>query len=400
METTIKTFIKENKIKVNLNNLDTCYSIIKEKFDKDTLVKDTVYKELMALIFNKNYIEPTKEIVIPTKFRKLHETFNNLCNVPMLEQRSEEWFLQRHNMITASSVADALSLNKYRSRSQFLFEKSLPEPPFQKNIDTHHGCKYEQIATMIYEETYNTCVKEFGLIPHPEISFIGASPDGICTSRCKKNPNKFNEKYGTMLEIKCPRRRQIKKTGGMMNIIPIYYYCQIMIQLEVCKLDNCDFWQCTINEYPSREDWFFDKKTKLEINDTDTIINPNILKGAIIEFLPKEAYCNDEMCLFDAKYIYPPTIDMTCIEYELWINEVLSNLEKNYPELKKDYIFHKIIYWSLDVVHNITVPRDQKWFEDALPKLEQFWKEVLYYRQNPNEIKNILKKKKTSFEDL
>ena len=306
-------------------------------------------------------------------------------------------------MITASSCAEALGQNKYKKREQFLFEKCLPDPPFQKNIDTHHGCKYEPIATMIYEEVYDTRVKEFGLIPHPDISFIGASPDGISTCFSKKNPNKFSSKYGVMLEIKCPRTRKIKKVGNINgDIVPVYYHVQVQIQLEVCKLNHCDFWQCTLKEYETREEWLFDERKPLPIDEegTQKIENINVLKGAIIELLPLVPFANNEACLFDAKYIYPPTVNMTCSEYENWVNFEISNMYKVHPELYKKYVFHKIIYWKLDVVHNQTVERDKEWFVEVKPKLEKFWEEVLYYRNSPDEIKKIMKPKPKSFDDL
>jgi hypothetical protein len=63
-------------------------------------------------------------------------------------------------------------------------------------------------------------------------------------------------------------------------------------------------------------------------------------------------------------------------------------------------IFHKIIYWRLEVAHNQPVQRDRKWFAEAAPKLKQFWDEVLYYRNSPDKIKEILAPKRIKFEDL
>ena len=393
----IKTYLQQNKLKLSLNDFPKLFNLI----STNTIVKETsvIYNILTSLLFKKQIYNNPKELIIPSKYKDTHNSFLKLCAVPIVEQRSQEWYLMRHNMITASSCADALGLNKYRKKEVFMFEKCLPDPPFQKNVDTHHGCKYEPIATMIYEEVYDTQVKEFGLIPHPDINFIGASPDGISTCFCKKNPNKFNNKYGTMLEIKCPRTRNIKKEGNINgDICPVYYYIQVQVQLEVCDLEICDFWQCTLKEYSTREEWWFDNKKELSIDTTTKIENSNLLKGAIIELLPLKPFANDEACLFDAKYIYPPTINMSCIEYELWINSEINNMYKLHPELYKKYIFHKVIYWHLDVVHNQPIKRDRNWFNSALPELKHFWDQVLHYRNNPNEIKNIIKKPK--FEDL
>ena len=61
-------------------------------------------------------------------------------------------------------------------------------------------------------------VFEFGILRHPTIECLGASPDGISD-------------IGIMLEIKCPWKR--KKT----ETIPEQYYYQIQGQLDVCSLD-------------------------------------------------------------------------------------------------------------------------------------------------------------------
>lgn len=75
---------------------------------------------------------------------------------------------------------------------------------------------------------------EYGLIRHIDVhgderglSWIGASPDGI--TDC-----------GSMVEIKCPYRRQI-----VPGHVPHHYYPQIQVQLEVCDLSLCYFvqWQ-------------------------------------------------------------------------------------------------------------------------------------------------------------
>ena len=57
-----------------------------------------------------------------------------------------------------------------------------------------------------------------------------------------------------MLEIKCPTRRKINSTGEVKGVIcPIHYWDQVQIQLACCDLDECDFWQCDIKEYPTKE---------------------------------------------------------------------------------------------------------------------------------------------------
>ena len=44
------------------------------------------------------------------------------------------------------------------------------------------------------------------MIPHPDFTIFGASPDGICSN---DSPPEF---IGRMLEIKCPPKRKFTKT--------------------------------------------------------------------------------------------------------------------------------------------------------------------------------------------
>lgn len=314
-----------------------------------------------------------KQLILPKEFERIDKQFQFLSSIPEIEQKSKEWFEQRHNLITASSCASALSENKYKTRLSFLIDKCLPSPPFESSIATHHGNKYEDVATMIYESLYNINVKLFGLIPHPTISFIGASPDGICNSTTKSDGS-FSPKYGTMLEIKCPFKRKITKTGIIDgDIVPHYYYIQVQVQLEVCDLDICDFWQCTIREYETKEEWLNSKPEPI-------LENTNLLKGAIIQLLPI-----GKNSIFDAKYIYPPTMNMNCEEYQMWI-------EENILKIPENLIFDKVIYWRLDDCFNQEIKRDRKWFKSALPRFKEFWDEVLYYRSDPIKLKELQRK--------
>ena len=88
----------------------------------------------------------------------------------------------------------------------------------------------------------NVEVFEFGILRHPDIDYIGASPDGISD-------------MGIMLEIKCPWKR--KKT----ETIPDQYYYQIQGQLEVCNLEECDYLECYIVEYMNKMEMMNDENT-------------------------------------------------------------------------------------------------------------------------------------------
>jgi putative phage-type endonuclease len=333
-----------------------------------------------------------EDIPVPDKYKKLQEHFMMLYNLPQPEQRSKEWFDFRYGMITASDIATALGENPYESPENLILKKCDPNFPFLDNKFVHHGKKYEPTATMIYEHIYDVKVTEFGCLKDPKVSFLGASPDGIC-SKATLN-NKFSPLLGTMLEIKCPYSREIK-TKGLIDgdICPHYYYCQVQIQEQCCELEDCDFWQCKLTEYESREDYLKDTNPKTSHtigNNSEKIeIDPLIKKGCILQFLPKKKIT--EFCLWDAKYLYPPRLDLTVEEYDRWVLNTLSSYKETDPELYEDYVFDSVIYWKMDKSHNVLIKRDKEWFKQKYPILKKFWNRVDEYRCNPEKLEKLKK---------
>ena len=114
----------------------------------------------------------------------------------------------RKNKITASDWAAALGKNPYSYRNKLIRAKCGEQQSFYGG-HMQHGVKYEPVATNIYECRNNTPIIEFGLIPHPKIDYLGASPDGITAD-------------GVMLEIKCPPKRVI--TGFIPKRIIAGYF--------------------------------------------------------------------------------------------------------------------------------------------------------------------------------
>ncbi len=365
---------------------------------------------------------------VPKDKQKLLDHFRFLESIPQHEQKSKEWFEQREGMFTASTAAATLNEGTYQDQvpDKIVLQKVGLGPPFPDNEYVHHGNKYEEIATMIYENLYNCKITEFGLLPHvsqPPCKCIGASPDGI---GCEKTLNGlFNPRLGRMLEIKCPYRRQIEIEGEIDGeICPHYYWLQVQQQLECADLEYCDFWQCKLEEYDDREEWLEDVEPYCENYREQAEKMPikmNLRKGCVIKLLPKKidpekmdqfykevygSYTDTEdedldMELQDkiekerywrAKFIYPPDLDMTCQQYEEWVMSVVCNLEHAYPVLAKDYYFDRVLYWRLSLCHNVTIQRDREWFAEKRPIFEKEWERVEYYRANPEEAKKLQEK--------
>ena len=107
----------------------------------------------------------------------------------------------------------------------------------------HWGQKYEPVSIALYEHMYNAKVEDFGCIQHPEISCIGASPDGIVT-------DVNSDRYGRMLEIKNIVNRDIDGVASKA------YWVQMQIQMETCDLDECDFLETRFKEYENEEAFY------------------------------------------------------------------------------------------------------------------------------------------------
>lgn len=313
------------------------------------------------------------------------EKYNALRSIVLPEQRSEEWFKMRNDKITASDGGTAIGMNKYEPQYNFILKKTVGSD-FKSNKFCYHGKKYEHIDTMIYQYRMNVRVEEFGLLSHPTIDFLGASPDGICTPLKYDGIHK-SKFVGRMVEIKCPLTRKIIKTGELIdNICPLYYWIQVQLQLECCDLEECDFWQCVVTEYTGQDDFIQDTDMKEPFRSKET----GLEKGCLIQLLPKNLQYNkmdhNDTVYEQASFIYPPRIEMSPYDCERWISETLSNLETTHPEHSLD----RVIFWRLDDSFNITINRDRQWFASALPTYTQVWNYVLFFRKNKDKLDLLL----------
>jgi putative phage-type endonuclease len=300
-----------------------------------------------------------------------------LLKRPQPKQLSAEWFAIRPSMITASSAAsllirddktcdgyikcfnledvfdkDGKCCNPYSSKIQYFLERCRGSS-FKGSAATFWGQKYESVASDIYSNLNDTDVIEFGLLTHPRISWIGASPDGITPS-------------GIMIEIKCPYRRKI--TG----IPPFYYWQQCQLQLEVCDLDICDFTEFTFVEFGSPEEWL-DDLTMIRGEDLK-------FKGLFIQIETKNPI-TQEILPQDNNYVYPER-SLLCKPNELidWAKEKIALLSKT----SKDNQIITPVFWKVFTYCITTIKRDQKWFKDILPDFEKEWKRLEFYKRGDN----------------
>ena len=212
-------------------------------------------------------------------------------SIPLIEQRTQEWFDQRNNLLSASSIYKVLGSES--GIKELLFEKIGIAKEFTQSAPTIHGTVFEIVSQTVYESRNNITIKEYGCIPHPSHNFIGASPDGLVyninhidmhsidlndedlqvDSRVKMDDISL---FGRLLEIKNPYSRSIT------NIIPSHYEKQVITQEEVCGIPHCDFLEMNYNFYDNINEFLkdvfeFDTLKDLSLKEQDNFIkNHNI----------------------------------------------------------------------------------------------------------------------------
>jgi len=328
--------------------------------------------------------------VITDREIKLGKQFDVLRAIKLPEQRSAEWFEMRDGKITASDGGTVIDVNPHEQQFKFILKKTIGLP-FISNVFVYHGKKLEEIAILIYEYRMNIKCEAFGLIGHPKYKFLGASPDSIA-GKYKLNGQNKSKFVGRMLEIKCPYVRKIKTEGPIIDYIcPIYYWVQVQLQLECCDLEECDFWQCELREYNNREDFIADTHPTEPFRSKETSFE----KGCLIQLLPKSKMADildgkyDTVVWDDAMFIYPPKIEMTPYDCDLWIAQTMCEIQ--YKDEYRNHFFDQVIYWKLVVSKNVLINRDRKWFAESLPIFEKMWNYVLFFRKNKDKLDLLIK---------
>lgn len=278
-----------------------------------------------------------------------------LKSIPQPEQRTREWLEFRKNHFTGSNSWKIFSSDA--TRNQLLFEKLEPQDPNNKSsvqkpnlndqLPMNWGHKYEPLSIILYEYYNDVTVEEFGCIEHPYIPCLAASPDGIVTS---------NKNNGRMVEIKNPTTREITQTPKMD------YYIQMQLQMEVCDLESCDFVETKFVEYDTFSD-FRNDKYKIERGMIIVLIKDGV--DLVYEYSPLFKNSDKELEEFSAKVYQKYGFDD-------------SNLESG------RFRWFKNVYWGLQQFSCVYVPRNRKWFECALPQIEELWKKVVDEREIPD----------------
>lgn len=258
------------------------------------------------------------------------------------DQRTEGWHIKRGQMLTASEIYKALPTATPAQKHELIMSKLTP-----KNNSSGNGARaliwgtrFEPIAKDIYSKLNSLKIVDTTCIPHPTVSFLGASPDGILITE-----NTEDQRYGKLVEFKCPISRDFKEDDP----IPETYYHQMQLQMECTEIDECDYVEMQFKElfYSEWLDNTSEYKSFFAVSDNDVIYK-------------------DFRDTRDAR---------------VWREEVLKDKPEEY----------RILYWVLNKHRTILVKKQVDWLSTNLPSFQSIWNEIQEYRnsgtlpQNPKE---------------
>ena len=329
-------------------NTKESIKLIRKFVTEDHNVKFLVFKQcVLDIIYEKDQEE---ELYI-----KKQTQLKALLQIKTYEQRTPDWYAFRKKILTASDLATAFGKGHFSTRDELILSKIDPKP-WMGNQATEWGVKYEDVAIKVYERRNNAKILEFGLVPHPNISVFGASPDGIVADTGDRKLT------ATMLEIKCPWMRKI-----IHGDVPWHYWTQIQGQLESCDLDFCDFLQVKLLEYPNRNKYLEDKDREE--------------KGVVVA-----TWDIGQDHIGSPKYHYSD-IGLTLEAEDKWMDQFFN---------ESIYEIHSVTHWYIGLYSCYTVKRDKAWFNAIVPEIYRFREDLEYWKEQGKEklVEHIASKKK------
>lgn len=144
------------------------------------------------------------------------------------EQGSNEWRMLRRSLFTGSEIENICKPTGLGTTGKtYVFEKVaelLTPPEFDTHFEndaTRWGNENEPLAVHVHEKRSNSMCEEMGFQVHPELTYLGASPDRKV----------FRGGKVGVLEAKCPhegknhiKHMMIDSVGYFKKEFPKYYF--------------------------------------------------------------------------------------------------------------------------------------------------------------------------------
>lgn len=303
----------------------------KWSFTLEILLNSVVdLSEKLAFHF-RNQIKDTD--VVSSKREKL----NALLARPQIVQRSDEWYADATQALSASQFGALFK--SPRTRGQLVLEKAGITP--RENTGQRHTCiseymnafdwgiRFEPVVRQIYCALTNTMVGELGRLRHPTDKRLSASPDGVVL---EDTPGSTQCRLGRLVEFKAPVSRKIN------NKVPDDYIAQMRIQMEVADAEACDYLEITF-------------RSKYGLKDMQPPADPQYYGNVFL--------LADKDTDITLRYEYSPLNDV------MWTPALLPN-EK----------IMETIPWAMETYYLTTITRSPSWFAAVQPQINEFWNDV------------------------
>jgi hypothetical protein len=213
---------------------------------------------------------------------------------PQIPQRSQAWYAQGKEVLTASEFANLFG--SARCVSQLVMSKvpqplALPHPTNRLACMTCEmgpfdwGIRFEPVVKQILASKWGVEIAEAGRIVHPTDTNLAASPDGIILAATDP------KRVGRLLEIKCPVSRAIGEG------VPFDYWCQMQIQMEVTGIEECEYVEVKLDSIQGQATdlsgsapaighvWLYQQPTTCEMSYAYTEAEGAALKAKGLELL-------------------------------------------------------------------------------------------------------------------
>lgn len=307
------------------------------------------YQDLARLVAFKSYSATDRW---PLAERTRH--MESLVNRPQVEQRTEQWYQDAANLLTASQFGTLL-LKGPRARATLVMDKA------SGTVDTSSrrtvvlteelnaftwGIRFEPVVKQVYQVLTGTQVVELGRLRHRSDPHLAASPDGLVV----KGPE---QRLARFVEFKAPISRTIT------NVIPEEYQCQMQIQMEVGDVEECDYLEAKFQSG-------YGMKPCPERPESSPYWGTIFIIG------------NTEGHLL--RYDYSPLKD------EEWRPTLADETE----------VVVASVPWWLDKWYLTTVGRSRTWFQSVQPKLDAFWADVAAAKRGEFIVPESSRKSKTA----
>jgi putative phage-type endonuclease len=257
-------------------------------------------------------------------------------SAPQIEQRTEAWYAQTLNVLTASEIWTVLKPSAAtRERALLVMSKVESQPRRGNNLCVPSefmsafdwGIRFEPVIKHLYEHKYGGVkIADVGRIVHPTEPRVAASPDGVVL--CPE--------FARLIEIKCPVSREIGEG------IPPEYYAQMQTQMEVTGAPACDYVEARLRSAYRA--------------GTIQVEGPAIARGTIWRISDAED---------KETYIYGPAA----------YRSETANINVGVTYKDTDTVL-ETIEWELMGWNEVRVARDRGWWDNAYKKILSFWEDV------------------------